>query len=50
VAREITIAETSTSLGVIQFRNQWTKAGAQKQYGREYDAPTPENPVYHPQP
>jgi len=48
VAREITIAEGSTSLGVIRVPAVNGQSLAHKnKYGREYDAPTPENPVYH---
>jgi len=50
-ARDITIAESSTSLGVIRVpaANRQNLAHKNK-YGRDYDAPTPENPVYHQQP
>lgn len=51
VAREITIAESSPSLGVIRVAAVNGQALAHKnKYGRDYDAPTPENPVYHQQP
>ncbi len=47
-AREITIAEPSTSLGVIQVPAINRQSIAHKnKYGHDYDAPTPENPVYH---
>jgi plastocyanin len=50
-AREITIAESSTSLGVIRVAAVNGQALAHKnKYGRDYDAPAPENPVYHQQP
>src|SRR6266550_3028301 len=49
--RDITIAENSTSLGVIQVPAiNGQKLAHKNKYGREYDAPTPENPVYHQQP
>ena len=49
--REITIGESSTSLGVIRVPavNQQSLAHKNK-YGRDYDTPTPDNPVYHQQP
>src|SRR5882724_3794721 len=51
VAREITIAESSISLGVIRVPAVNGQSLAHKnKYGRDYDAPTPENPVYHQQP
>ena len=50
-ARDITIAENSTSLGVIRVPAVSGQSLAHKnKYGRDYDAPTPENPVYHQQP
>lgn len=50
-AREITIAESSTLLGVIRVPAVNGQSLAHKnKYGRDYDAPTPENPVYHQQP
>lgn len=50
-AREITIAESSTSLGVIRVPAMSGQSLAHKnKYGRDYDAPTPDNPVYHRQP
>ncbi|MFY9562406.1 MAG: hypothetical protein WAQ52_19405 [Terriglobales bacterium] len=50
-AREITIAESSTSLGVIRVPAINGQSLAHKnKYGRDYDAPTPANPVYRQQP
>jgi plastocyanin len=50
-AREITIAENATSLGVIRVSAVSGQSLAHKnKYGRDYDAPTPDNPVYHQQP
>ena len=50
-ARDITIAENATSLGVIRVPAVNGQSLAHKnKYGRDYDAPTPENPVYHQQP
>src|SRR5262249_196674 len=49
--REITISENSTSLVVIRVPALNGQVLAHKnKYGREYDAPAPENPVYHQQP
>ena len=49
-SREITIAEGSPSLGVIRVPapNAQTLAHKNK-YGRDYDEPTPDNPVYRQQ-
>jgi plastocyanin len=50
-AREITIGESSTSLGVIRVPAMNGQSLAHKnKYGRDYDSPTPDNPVYHQQP
>jgi len=47
-AREITISDSSSSLGVIRVPAVNGQHLAHKnKYGREYDQPTPENPVYH---
>ena len=49
--RDVTISENSTSLGVVRVPTINGQSLAHKnKYGREYDAPTPENPVYHQQP
>jgi len=49
--REITIAEGSTSLGVIRVPSISGQSLAHKnKYGREYDAPTPDNSIYKQQP
>ncbi len=49
-SREITISEDSPSLGVIRVPGSNTQTLAHKnKYGREYDEPTPNNPVYRPQ-
>jgi len=49
-AREITIGDSSTSLGVIRVpaANKQNLAHKNK-YGRDYDSPTPDNPVYRQQ-
>jgi plastocyanin len=45
--REITIAESSSSLGVIRVPEVSGQSLAHKnKYGREYDAPTPDNSIY----
>jgi plastocyanin len=50
-AREITIAESSTALGVIRVAALNGQNLAHKnKYGRDYDAPTPDSPIYHQQP
>ena len=49
--REITIAESSSSLGVIRVPAVSGPSLAHKnKYGREYDAPTPDNSIYKQQP
>lgn len=48
--REITIAESSSSLGVIRVPATSGQSLAHKnKYGREYDAPTPDNSIYRQQ-
>jgi len=48
--REITIAEGSASLGIIQVPAIDKQNLAHKnKYGRDYDSPAPDNPVYHQQ-
>jgi plastocyanin len=50
LTREITIAETASSLGVIRVPEANGQRMAHKnKYGREYDEPTPNNSVYKPQ-
>jgi plastocyanin len=45
--REITIAESSSSLGVIRVPAVSGQSLAHKnKYGRDYDAPTPDNSIY----
>jgi len=47
LTREITIAETASSLGVIRVPEANGQRMAHKnKYGREYDEPTPNNSVY----
>jgi plastocyanin len=49
-SREITISEDSPSLGVIRVPAPNTQTLAHKnKYGRDYDEPTPDNPVYRQQ-
>lgn len=48
--REITIADSSSSLGVIRVPATSGQSLAHKnKYGREYDAPTPDNSIYRQQ-
>src|ERR1035438_5153641 len=50
LAREITIAENASSLGVIRVPEANGRRIAHKnKYGREYDEPTPNNSVYEQQ-
>jgi hypothetical protein len=45
--REITVAENSSSLGVIRVPAVSGQGLAHKnKYGRDYDAPTPDNTIY----
>ena len=49
--REITISEGATSLGVIKVPALNGQSPAHKnKYGRDYDPPTPDSPVYRQQP
>ena len=49
--REITIAESSSSLGVIRVPAvSGQSLPHMNKYGREYDAPTPDNSIYKQQP
>ena len=49
-AREITVSQDSPSLGVIRVPAPNAQVIAHKnKYGREYDEPTPDSPVYRPQ-
>lgn len=51
VSREITIAENSTTLATIRVPAVNRQSLAHKnKYGRNYDPPTPESPVYRQQP
>jgi hypothetical protein len=48
--REVTISEASASLGAIRVPGGSGETIAHKnKYGRDYDQPTPDNPVYRPQ-
>jgi plastocyanin len=49
--REVTISESATSLGVVRVPapNRQNLAHKNK-YGRDYDAPTPDSPIYRQQP
>ncbi len=46
--REVTISEDATSLGAIRVPASNGQVQAHKnKYGRDYDKPSPENPIYH---
>jgi hypothetical protein len=48
--REVTISEANATLGAIRVPGASGEAVAHKnKYGRDYDQPTPDNPVYRPQ-
>jgi plastocyanin len=50
VEREITIAESTSSLGVVRVPAASGQSLAHKnKYGRDYDAPTPDNSIYRQQ-
>jgi len=49
--RDVTISESSASVGVIRVPTLNGQGLAHKnKYGRDYDAPAPDNPVYHQRP
>ena len=45
-SREITVTESTVSLGALQLRETDTMAGHKNKYGRDYDPPTPDSPAY----
>jgi len=49
VTREITVSDSSSTLGVLRLATTSVPGGHANKYGRDYDPPTPPNPVY-PQP
>ncbi len=50
LTREITITETSSSLGAIRVPpTDGLRAGHKNKYGRDYDEPTPNNSIYRQQ-
>jgi len=50
LTREITITETSSSLGVIRVpQTDGQRAGHKNKYGRDYEEPIPDNSVYRQQ-
>ena len=46
MTREVTVSETSSSLGVLRLTEANLPAGHKNLYGRDYDPPTPDNPAY----
>ena len=48
-AREVTVSETNSTLGVLHLPQAPIAAGHKNLYGRDYDPPAPANPAYaHP--
>ena len=49
MTREITVSETSSTLGVLRLTEAALPQGHKNLYGRDYDPPAPDNPAYpHP--
>ena len=49
MTREITISEDTSTLGVFRLPEVASQRGHKNKYGRDYDPPAPDNPVYvHP--
>jgi plastocyanin len=46
MTREVTISETSSTLGVLRLPESDLPRSHKNLYGMEYDSPTPDNPVY----
>lgn len=47
LSRAVTVSEDSRSLGIIRLSESGNLAGGhQNKYGRDYDTPTPPNPLY----
>jgi plastocyanin len=49
LTREITVSGSSTSLGVVRITENQLAHVHKNKYGRDYDRPTPANPVYEQQ-
>jgi len=45
-SREITVTETTASLGEVRLHENDTVASHKNKYGRDYDPPSPDSPVY----
>jgi plastocyanin len=49
LTREVALSEGSSTLGLLRLTASSLPAGHQNKYGRDYDPPAPDNPVYvHP--
>jgi len=46
MAREITVSENSSTLGVLRLTAASLPPGHKNKYGRDYDPPIPDSPVY----
>jgi plastocyanin len=46
LAREITVSDSSTSLGVVRINQNQLAHVHKNKYGRDYERPTPANPAY----
>ena len=46
MAREITVSESASTLGVLRLTAATLPQGHKNKYGRDYDPPTPDSPAY----
>src|SRR5713226_2012911 len=46
MAREITVSESASTLGVLRLSAATLPQGHKNKYGRDYDPPTPDSPAY----
>jgi plastocyanin len=46
MARDITVSEANSTLGVLRLTEAALPPGHKNLYGRDYDPPTPDNPAY----
>jgi hypothetical protein len=47
MTREVTVSEASSTLGVLRLVEGNVPATHKNMYGRDYDAPAPDNPAYN---
>ena len=46
IAREVTVSESASTLGVLRLTAATLPQGHKNKYGRDYDPPTPDSPAY----